>query len=81
MLCMAVAFSCKSKSANEQLIKDINDASARNIKAYNEMEEEKAKAVQEGDITSAAVLQASMDSIMISNAKLGDSLNRLKPAN
>ena len=80
MLCMAVIFSCKSKSANEQLISDIKDASARNIKAYNEMEEEKAKAVQEGDITSAAVLQASMDSIMISNAKLGDSLNRLKTA-
>lgn len=80
MLCMAVALSCKSKSANEQLINDINEAAARNTKAYNEMEEEKAKAVQEGDITSAAVLQAGMDSIMISNAKLGDSLNRLKPA-
>jgi magnesium-transporting ATPase (P-type) len=80
ILYISIAFSCKSKSANEQLMNDIKEASARNVKAYNELEEDKARAVQEGDIATAAVLQASMDSIMISNAKLGDSLNRLKPA-
>ena len=80
MLCAAMIFSCKNKSANEQLVNDIKEASARNVKAYNELEEDKARAVQEGDMATAAVLQASMDSIMISNAKLGDSLNRLKPA-
>ena len=80
ILCITIAFSCKSKSANEQLMNDIKEAAARNVKTYNELEEDKARAVQEGDMATAAVLQASMDSIMISNAKLSDSLNRLKPA-
>lgn len=70
--------SCKSKTNNEKLIEDIKTASSRNVRTYNELEEEKAKAVQEGDITSAAILQASMDSIMISNAQLGDSLIRMQ---
>jgi len=80
LFCSIILFSCKGKSSNDEAVSNIKAAAAKNVSTYNELEADKAKAVQEGDSATAVVLQASMDSIMIANAQLGDSLIRMRPA-
>lgn len=75
VLLSIILASCKTgKSDNEAAIKSLNEQSLKCISIMNQADAQKTAAINAGDAATVSVMQKTIDSAALENAKIGQQL-------